>query len=68
MLLTTASNHSSGVVNRKSGSSIDLAQVVQIIGPLLAVFEFEGEDGIVSVLTFGLLCDAQACSAFLEDV
>src|SRR6185437_6440388 len=37
-------------------------------GPLLAVFELEGEDGIVTVLPFGLDRNAQAFGAFGENI
>ena len=46
------------------GRLIDLPQVVQIIRPLLTVLELEGQDRIVTVLTFGLSCDTQAFGSF----
>lgn len=61
-------NERAGVIDGQRGALGDLAEVVEVIGPLLAIFELEGEDCSLAVFPFGLLGDAQPLGTLSEDL
>src|SRR6185503_19298721 len=54
------------VVDRERGPALHFAHVVEIIGPLLAVREFEILDREEAILALSFLGDTQALGAFEE--
>lgn len=56
-----------GVIDRQRGALTDLAQVVEVIRPLLAILELEREYSFAAVLPFSLLGDTQTLGGLLEN-
>lgn len=61
-------NECPGVIDRQRGALTDFAEVIEIIGPLLAVLELECEYRSLAVFPFGLLGDTQPFSALGKDL
>ena len=62
-----APNHCSCVINRERWASVNLPEIVQVVRPLLTVFELKGKDGIVAVLSFCLRSNAQPLCTLVKD-
>jgi hypothetical protein len=57
-------DHCASVIDGQRRSALDLAHVVEIIRPLLAVLELKGYDSVLSVLPFRLLSYAESLAYF----